>query len=57
MSIFTNKEKFEDNFEVYELLTKLEKAHKNQDELACAILLTQLGQKNIKIVVDSDKEK
>lgn len=57
MSIFTNKKDFEDNFEVYELLTKLEKAHKNQDELACGILLTKLKQKNIKIVVDTTQEK
>jgi hypothetical protein len=57
MSIFTNKQDFEENFEVLELLNKLEKAHKAQDELACAILLTQLSQKNIKIVVDKETEK
>ena len=56
MSIFTNKQDFEDNYEVYELLKKLEVAHKNQDELACAILLTKLSQLNIKIIVDKPEE-
>lgn len=57
MSIFTNKKDFEENFEVLELLNKLEKAHKAQDELACAILLTKLDQKNIKLIVDKKEEK
>jgi hypothetical protein len=57
MSIFKNKEQFEDDFEIYSILTKLEKAHKEQDELAAAILLTKLKQKNIKIVVDKETEK
>ena len=50
MSIFTNKKDFEDKPEILDILNKLEVAHKNQDELACGILLTKLKQKNIKII-------
>lgn len=57
MSIFTNKQDFEGDYEIYNILTKLEKAHKDQDELAAAILLTKLKQKNIKIIVDKETEK
>ena len=57
MSIFTNKQDFEDKPEILDILNKLEVAHKNQDELACGILLTKLKQKNIKIVVDKTQEK
>ena len=54
MTIFTNKDQFADRPEIMALLEKLELAHKNQDELASAILLTKLKQKNIKIVVDKE---
>ena len=54
MGLFTNKENFEDNYEVTQLLNKLEKAHKAQDELASAVLLTKLRQ--LGYVVKADKE-
>lgn len=57
MSIFTNKEQFADRPEILAILDKLEVAHKNKDELAAAILLTKLKQKNIKLVVDKQEEK
>lgn len=56
MSIFKNKEKFADKTEIYNILTALEIAHEKQDALSCAILLTRLEQKNIKIIVDSNEE-
>jgi hypothetical protein len=52
MKLFTNKEDFADRPEIYDILTRLETAHKNQDDLAAAILLTKLKQKNIKLVVE-----
>lgn len=57
MSIFKNKEQFENQPEIIDILNRLEKAHKEQDELACAILLTKLNQKNIKIIIDKETEK
>ena len=56
MSIFTNKKDFENRPEILDILNRLEVAHKNQDELACAILLTKLKQKKIKIIVDKTNE-
>ena len=44
MGLFTNKDKFSDDHQITELLNKLEKAHKAQDELASAVLLTKLRQ-------------
>jgi hypothetical protein len=56
MELFSNKEDYKDNKEVYDILTRLEKAHKEQDELACAFLLTKLKQKNIKIIVANEPQ-
>ena len=54
--MLNNKENFKDRPEIYNLLTALETAHQKQDELALSIVLTQLEQKNIKIIVDKKAE-
>lgn len=57
MSIFKNKQEFEERFEVYNLLTLLEKAHKEQDDLKSSILLTKLKKDhNITIKACADTE-
>ena len=56
MSIFTNLEDFADREKIYMLLVRLEQAHKEQDELACGILLTRLKNENITIVVAESGE-
>jgi hypothetical protein len=56
MEIFSNKNDFSDKPEVLALLEKLEKAHADQDELACAMLLTKLKNEYNLIVKPEDKE-
>jgi hypothetical protein len=51
--LFTNKNDFKNTSEVYRILTALEVAHAKQDGFSASILLTQLEQKNIKIIADN----
>ena len=52
MQLFTNKEDFKNNEQVYKLLTALETAHKNKDEFSASILLTRLA--NIGIIIATE---
>lgn len=56
MSIFTNKSEFENRPEILALLEKLEKAHKDQDELASMVLLHKLKAEHNITVKAEDKE-
>jgi hypothetical protein len=52
------KEQFTDRPQIKRLLEAFEKAHKNKDELALAIIVTRLKREhNVKIVVDKETEK
>ena len=55
MELFNNKADFADRPEVLKLLTGLEEAHKAQDDLKSAVLLTRLKQLNITVKAE-DKE-
>jgi len=52
------KEQFTDRPQIKRLLEAFERAHKNKDELALAIIVTRLKREhNVKIVVDKETEK
>ena len=52
------KEQFTDRPQIKRLLESFERAHKNKDELALAIIVTRLKREhNVKIVVDKETEK
>lgn len=52
------KEQFTDRPQIKRLLEAFEKAHKNKDELALAIIVTRLKREhNVKIIIDKETEK